>query len=115
MRQLTRNELAALNESVNDLCPELFGSNDYKVEIEQTNSKLIISITEKDWAKEFEDYLKQLDDDIFVEACALYTKGTGQEISKIKQITPAIIRTFKQFVMKAAHMKIEAIKDKYLG
>ena len=113
MKQLTNQELFELNEALKDLSPSLFGGDNYTVKASQENNKLIIVIEEEDYQKDFEDYLKTLDDDIFVEACAQYTKRTGQDLSKIKNITPQIINNFKGLVKIVAQMKVDAIRDKY--
>ena len=102
-----------LNDALKEFSPSLLGLGRYKVSAAQENNKLIITIEEEDFAKQFEDYLKTLDDDIFVEACAQYTKRTGQDLSKITNITPQIINNFKNIVRLTAQMKIDAIKDKY--
>ena len=113
MRQLTKQELAELNEALKEFSPSLLGLGNYNVTASQEKNKLIITIEEKDYQKEFEDYLKTLDDDIFVEACAQYTKRTGQDLSKIKEITPQIISNFKTIVKLVAKMKVDAILEKY--
>lgn len=113
MKQLTKQELAELNEALKEFSPSLLGLGNYIVTASQENNKLIITIEEKDYQKEFENYLKTLDDDIFVEACAQYTKRTGQDLSKIKEITPQIINNFKTIVKIVAKMKIDSIRDKY--
>lgn len=115
MRQLTKQELFELNEALKDFSPSLLGFGQYTVTASQENNKLIITIEEQDYSKDFEDYLKTLDDDIFVEACAQYSKKTGQDLSKIKTITPQIINNFKSIVRLVAQSKIEAIRDKYLA
>lgn len=103
-----------LNEALKELSPSLFGGNSYSVKASQENNKLTIVIEEDDYSKDFEDYLKTLDDDIFVEACAQYVKKTGQDLSKIKVITPQIINNFKSIVRLVAQNKIETIRNKYL-
>lgn len=113
MKQLTKQELFELNEALKDFSPSLLGFGQYTVTASQENNKLIITIEEQDYSKDFEDYLKTLDDDIFVEACAQYTKRTGQDLSKIKNITPQIINNFKGLVKIVAQMKVDAIRDKY--
>ena len=113
MKQLTIQELEELNEALKEISPSLFGLGNYSVVASQENNKLIITIEEEDFTKEFEDYLKTLDDDIFVEACAQYKKRTGQDLSKIKEITPQLINNFKTIVKLVAKMKIDAIMDKY--
>ena len=113
MKQLTKQELAELNEALKEFSPSLFGFGNYSVTASQENNKLIITIEEKDYQQEFEDYLKTLDDDIFVEACAQYTKKTGQDLSKIKEITPQLISNFKTIVRLVARMKVDAIREKY--
>ena len=113
MKQLTKQELIELNEALKDFSPSLLGFGQYTVTASQENNKLIITIEEQDYSKDFEDYLKTLDDDIFVEACAQYTKRTGQDLSKIKNITPQIINNFKGLVKIVAQMKVDAIRDKY--
>lgn len=115
MKQLTKQELFELNEALKDFSPSLLGFGQYTVTASQENNKLIITIEEQDYSKDFEDYLKTLDDDIFVEACAQYSKKTGQDLSKIKTITPQIINNFKSIVRLVAQSKIEAIRDKYLA
>jgi len=106
--------LFELNEALKELSPSLFGGNSYSVKASQENNKLTIVIEEDDYSKDFEDYLKTLDDDIFVEACAQYVKKTGQDLSKIKVITPQIINNFKSIVRLVAQSKIETIRNKYL-
>jgi hypothetical protein len=113
MKQLTKQELVELNEALKEFSPSLLGFGNYIVTASQENNKLIITIEEKDYQKEFEDYLKTLDDDIFVEACAQYTKKTGQDLSKIKEITPQLINNFKTIVKIVAKMKVDAIREKY--
>lgn len=113
MRKLNDLELKELNEVLSEVGPALFGTGKYNITVTQNNDKLIITIEEEDYKKEFEEYLKTLDDDIFVEACTQYTKKTGQDLSKIKDITPQIINNFKTIVKLTAQMKINAIKDKY--
>lgn len=113
MKQLTKQELVELNEALKEFSPSLLGFGNYIVTASQENNKLIITIEEKDYQKEFEDYLKTLDDDIFVEACAQYTKKTGQDLSKIKGITPQLINNFKTIVKIVAKMKVDAIREKY--
>jgi hypothetical protein len=113
MKQLTKQELVELNEALKEFSPSLLGFGNYMVTASQENNKLIITIEEKDYQKEFEDYLKTLDDDIFVEACAQYTKKTGQDLSKIKEITPQLINNFKTIVKIVAKMKVDAIREKY--
>ena len=113
MRKLTERELQELNEALKEFSPSLLGLGQYLVTAAQENNKLIITIEEEDFAKQFEDYLKTLDDDIFIEACAQYTKRTGQDLSKIKNITPQLIKNFKSIVKLAAQMKVDAIREKY--
>lgn len=113
MKQLTKQELVELNEALKEFSPSLLGFGNYTVTASQENNKLIITIEEQDFAKEFEDYLKTLDDDIFMEACAQYTKKTGQELSKIRNITPQLINNFKTIVKIVAKMKVDAIREKY--
>lgn len=113
MKQLTKQELVELNEALKEFSPSLLGFGHYIVTASQENNKLIITIEEKDYQKEFEDYLKTLDDDIFVEACAQYTKKTGQDLSKIKEITPQLINNFKTIVKIVAKMKVDVIREKY--
>lgn len=113
MKQLTKQELVELNEALKEFSPSLLGFGNYIVTASQENNKLIITIEEKDYQQEFEDYLKTLDDDIFVEACAQYTKKTGQDLSKIKEITPQLINNFKTIVKIVAKMKVDAIREKY--
>jgi hypothetical protein len=48
-----------------------------------------------------------------MEACAQYTKKTGQELSKIRNITPQLIDNFKTIVKIVALSKIDAIREKY--
>ena len=110
MRQLTKQELAELNDALKEFSPSLLGFGNYLVTASQENNKLIITIEEQDFTKEFEEYLKTLDDDIFMEACAQYTKKTGQELSKIRNITPQLINNFKTIVKMVAQMKVDAIK-----
>ena len=113
MKQLTKQELVELNEALKEFSPSLLGFGHYIVTASQENNKLIITIEEKDYQQEFEDYLKTLDDDIFMEACAQYTKKTGQELSKIRDITPQLINNFKTIVKIVAKMKVDAIREKY--
>jgi len=113
MKQLTKQELAELNEALKEFSPSLLGFGNYIVSASQEKNKLIITIEEKDYQQEFEDYLKTLDDDIFVEACAQYTKKTGQDLSKIKEVTPQLISNFKTIVKLVAKMKVDAIREKY--
>lgn len=115
MRQLTKQELAELNEALKEFSPSLLGFGNYSVTASQENNKLIITIEEQNYSKDFEEYLRTLDDDIFMEACAQYTKKTGQELSKIRTITPQLINNFKTIVKIVAQSKIEAIKEKYLN
>lgn len=111
MKILNKVELDALRSAMSSLCPELFGSSNYEIKIEQTNDKLLITFSE--CKGQFEDYLKTLDDDIFVEACAQYAKRTGQDLSKVKEITPQLINNFKAIVKLVARMKMDSIKEKY--
>ena len=113
MRKLNDNELNELNSALKELSPSLFGFGNYSVIASQENNKLIITIEEEDYKKDFEEYLKTLDDDIFVEACAQYMKRTGQDLHTIKEITPQLINGFKAIVKMVAQMKVEAIRDKY--
>lgn len=113
MKILSNQELFELNEALRELSPSLFGGDNYTVKASQENNKLIIVIEEEDYSKDFEDYLKTLDDDIFVEACAQYTKRTGQDLSKIKNINPTLIKNFKSIVKLVAQMKVDAIREKY--
>ena len=113
MKQLTKQELVELNEALKEFSPSLLGFGNYSVTASQEKNKLIITIEEKDYQREFEDYLKTLDDDIFVEACAQYTKKTGQDLSKLKEITPQLINNFKTIVKIVAKMKVDAIREKY--
>lgn len=115
MRKLTEQEMNELNAALKEFSPSLLGFGQYIVTASQENNKLIITIEEQDYTKDFEDYLKTLDDDIFIEACAQYTKKTGQDLSKIKTktITPQIMNNFKSIVRLVAQSKIEAIREKY--
>lgn len=113
MKQLTKQELVELNEALKEFSPSLLGFGNYIVTASQENNKLIITVEEQDFAKDFEEYLKTLDDDIFMEACAQYTKKTGQELSKIRNITPQLVDNFKTIVRMAALSKINAIREKY--
>lgn len=113
MRKLSEQELKELNVVLSEVGPALFGRGDYTVTATQENNKIIVTIEEKDHQKDFEEYLRTLDDDIFIEACAQYMKRTGQDLQKIKNITPALIDSFKATVKMVAKMKIDAIKDKY--
>ena len=113
MRKLNETELKELNDALKEFSPSLLGLGHYNVTAAQENNKLIITIEEEDIAKQFEDYLRTLDDDIFIEACAQYKKRTGQDLSKSKNITPQLISNFKSNVKITAQMKIDAIRDKY--
>lgn len=114
MKKLTEKELEELNEALGEFSPSLLGLGQYIVKAAQENNKLIITIEEKDYQKEFEEYLRTLDDDIFIEACAQYTKRTGQDLNKIKEITPSLISGFKAIVRVVAKMKMDAIREKYM-
>lgn len=113
MKRLTEQELFELNEALKELSPSLFGFGDYKVTASQENNKLIITIEEKDYQVDFENYLKTLDDDIFLEACARYQRITGNDLHKIKNVTPELISTFKKMVTTIAREKIEDIRKRY--
>lgn len=113
MKTLTNIELNALNEVLSELGPALYGSNNFDVKVEQTNNKLIITISEKDYQAQFEEYLKTLDDDIFTSACEYYTHVTGQDLSKIKEINPALINKFKEVVRIVVNKKIQNLRSKY--
>ena len=113
MKQLTKQELVELNEALKEFSPSLLGFGNYIVTASQENNKLIITIEEKDYQKEFEDYLKTLDDDIFTAACEYYTHTTGQDLSKIKVITPELIAKFKQAVKAVVRNKISKLQSKY--
>ena len=113
MRQLEKIEIAALGQTLNDLCPTLFGNGEYDVNISQENNKLIMEIKEKDYQGQFEEYLKTLDDDIFIAACEYYTHATGQDLAKIKDITPELINKFKNVVRKVVAQKISKLQSKY--
>ena len=113
MRKLNEQEMIELNEALKEFSPSLLGFGNYSVRASQENNKLIITIEEEDYQKDFENYLKTLDDDIFVEACAQYMKKTGQDLHTIKTITPQLINAFKRTVQMVAQMKIDAIKEKY--
>lgn len=113
MRKLSEQEMIELNEALKEFSPSLLGFGNYSVRASQENNKLIITIEEEDYQKDFENYLKTLDDDIFVEACAQYMKKTGQDLHTIKTITPQLINAFKRTVQMVAKMKIDAIKEKY--
>lgn len=113
MRLLSEQELKELNSVLSEFGPVLFGTTDLNFNVEQANNKLVISISEKDYQREFEEYLKTLDDDIFVEACAQYMKRTGQDLSKVEEITPKLIADFKAVIKLTAQSKIEAIREKY--
>lgn len=114
MRKLSEKELRELNGVLSEVGPALFGTGDYIVNATQENNKIIVTIEERDYQKDFEEYLKTLDDDIFVEACAQYMKRTGQDLHKIKNITPQLVSAFKATVRMVAKMKIDAIREKYL-
>lgn len=113
MKLLNPQKLNELQEALKEVCPSLFGGDNYKVSASQENNKLTIIIEEEDYRTDFENYLKTLDDDIFVEACAQYEKRTGQSLSKIKDITPQLINNFKSLVRLVAQMKVDALADKY--
>lgn len=113
MRKLTAIELGALNQTLSELGPALFDGGEYDVNVKQENNKLIIEIAEKDYQGQFEDYLKTLDDDIFTAACEYYTHTTGQDLSKIKVITPELIAKFKQTVKAVVRNKISKLQSKY--
>ena len=113
MRKLTDIEIAALTQTLSEIGPVLFGESDCLVTTKQENNKLIIEITEKDYQGQFEEYLKTLDDDIFTAACEYYTHVTGQDLSKIKTITPELITKFKSVVRKVVNNKIQNLKTKY--
>ena len=113
MRTLNNVELNALREAMSDLGPELFGSNSYEVSIEQANNKLTITLSEKDYQGQFEEYLRTLDDEIFTAACEYYTHVTGENLSKIKTITPELIAKFKEVVKIVVRKKIKGLVDKY--
>lgn len=98
---------------MSEIGPALFDEGDYNVEVKQENNKLIIEIAEKDYQGQFEEYLKTLDDDIFTAACEYYTHVTGQDLSKIKTITPELITKFKSVVRKVVNDKISKLKTKY--
>ena len=114
MKKLTNQELFELNEALEEFSPSLLGKGQYTVSVSQENNALIITIKERDYQKDFEDYLKTLDDDIFVEACTQYTKRTGQDLSKLKEITPQIISNFKSIVRLVAQDKILSLQRRYL-
>lgn len=114
MKKLTNQELFELNEALREVVPSIFGNGQYTVTANQQNNTFIITIKEKDYQKDFEDYLKTLDDDIFVEACTQYTQKTGQDLSKLKEITPQIINNFKTIVKLVAQNKILSLQKKYL-
>lgn len=113
MRTLNNIEIAALNETLSELGPALFGDGSYEINVEQSNNKLTITISERDYQAQFEEYLKTLDDDIFTAACEYYTHVTGQDLSKIKTITPELITKFKSVVKKVVNDKISKLKTKY--
>ena len=114
MKKLTNQELFELNEALKEISPSLLGTGQYTVTANQENNALIITIKERDYQKDFEDYLKTLDDDIFVEACTQYTKRTGQDLSKLKEVTPQIINNFKSIVRLVAQDKILSLQKRYL-
>lgn len=113
MRTLNNIEMDALRQAMSDLGPELFGSNGYEVKIEQTNNRLVITLSEKDYQGQFEEYLKTLDDEIFTSACEYYTHVTGEDLSKIKKITPELIAKFKEVVKTVVRNKINNLRTKY--
>lgn len=113
MRTLTNVELGALTQTLSELGPALFDGGEYNVSIKQENNKLIIEIAEKDYQGQFEEYLKTLDDDIFTAACEYYTHSTGQDLSKIKVITPELIAKFKQVVKAVVRDRISKLQKKY--
>lgn len=113
MRQLEKIEIAALGQTLSELCPTLFGNGEYDVNISQKDNKLAIEIKEKDYQGQFEEYLKTLDDEIFIAACEYYTHVTGQDLSKIKDITPELISKFKSVVKKVVTQKISKLQSKY--
>lgn len=113
MRTLTKLEIDALGQTLSEVGPAVFGDGEYSVAIRQENNKLIIEIAEKDYQGQFEEYLKTLDDDIFTAACEYYTHSTGQDLSKIKVITPELIAKFKQVVKAVVRDRISKLQKKY--
>ena len=103
MKKLTNQELFELNEALKEISPSLLGNGQYIVTINQDNNALTITIKEKDYQKDFEDYLKTLDDDIFVESCTQYTKRTGQDLKTKSYYTS----NYKQF---QSHCKISCTR-----
>ena len=111
MKNLTKQELQALIEILSPLGPVFF--DDYDISINQGKNKVTIEITEKDYKGQFEEYLKTLDDDVFIAACEYYKNNTGQDLSKIKDITPEIIGKFKQIVKIVVRERIYKLQQKY--
>lgn len=113
MKKLTEKELNQLNFVLSEVGVALMGRDSYDIKTVQEDNKIIITITEKDYQPEFEAYLKTLDDDIFIEACESYMRLTGQDLSKIKTITPKLIKDFKRIVSDVVLNKINAMRTKY--
>lgn len=93
--------------------------SDYEITTIKKGNLVTYSIKYHNPADAFEKYVKSLDDDIFVKACEIYEKLTGQSLNnldkliKSNKLTDNDIKSFKNVVDEVVLDDINHKLDKY--
>lgn len=93
--------------------------SDYEITTIKKGNLVTYSIKYHNPADAFEKYVKSLDDDIFVKACEMYEKLTGQSLNnldkliKSNKLTDNDIKSFKNVVEEVVLDDINHKLDKY--
>ena len=93
--------------------------SDYEITTIKKGNLVTYSIKYYNPADAFEKYVKSLDDDIFVKACEMYEKLTGQSLNnldkliKSNKLTDNDIKSFKNVVDEVVLDDINHKLDKY--
>ena len=93
--------------------------SDYEITTIKKRNLVTYSIKYHNPADAFEKYVKSLDDDIFVKACEMYEKLTGQSLNnldkliKSNKLTDNDIKSFKNVVDEVVLDDINHKLDKY--
>ena len=93
--------------------------SDYEITTIKKGNLVTYSIKYHNPADTFEKYVKSLDDDIFVKACEMYEKLTGQSLNnldkliKSNKLTDNDIKSFKNVVDEVVLDDINHKLDKY--
>ena len=93
--------------------------SDYEITTIKKGNLVTYSIKYHNPTDEFEKYVKSLDDDIFVKACEMYEKLTGQSLNnldkliKSNKLTDNDIKSFKNVVDEVVLDDINHKLNKY--